>query len=245
MKIGIFSDVHGNLEALNVCLARFQKEGIKNFVNCGDIIGYGPDSEACTKKISALPHIQSVIGNHDAVLVRPEIEVLFNYDAKVALDIGKATLSPKSVKYLSALPRVVYGTNFTAVHGTPNEPVLEYFSSIKQFYNNYNLWKGQICFVGHTHLPFYIKGTMRSCALFLNKKDDFTIALNPKFRYVINPGSVGKPRDNNPAASFGILDTTKKTFRFLRVPYNFKPTQEKMRAADYPSFVIDSLAVGL
>lgn len=245
MKIGVFSDVHGNLEALNVCLAFLQKEGIKNFINCGDIIGYGPDSDACVKKIAALPHVSSVVGNHDAVLVQPEIDMLFNYDAKIALDAGKSTLSAKSIKYLSQLPKITSGTNFTAVHGTPANPVLEYFSSIKQFYENYTLWKGQICFVGHTHLPFYIKGTMHSCAIFLNKKDDFTIALNPKYRYVINPGSVGKPRDNNPKSSFGILDTTKKTFRFLRVPYDYKKTQEKMRAQKYPSFLIDSLALGL
>ncbi len=245
MKIGVFSDVHGNLEALNVCLDFYQKEGIKNFINCGDMIGYGPDSDACVKKIAALPHVYSVVGNHDAAVVDPDIEFLFNYDAKVALDTGRALLSFKSAKYISSLEESVTGAHFTAVHGTPKNPVLEYFSSVQQFYDNYDLWQGDICFVGHTHLPFYIKGTKQKAEIVLNKKDDFTLPLYDKYRYIINPGSVGKPRDNNPKTAFGIWDTTQKTFRFLRLPYDFRPTQEKMRIAGHPSFLIDSLALGL
>ena len=245
MKLGVFSDVHGNLEALCACLKFLKQEKVDGFINCGDIIGYGPDSEACVKKISALPQTHSVMGNHDAVFVQPEIESLFNYDAKIALDEGKKTLSEKSIRFLASLPVVYHGSNFTVVHGTPWDPVKEYFSSAKQFRTNYPLWTGQICFVGHTHIPFYMKGTTRSCSICLNKKDDLLLNLNDKYRYVINPGAVGKPRDNNPAASFGILDTDHKTFRFIRLPYDYKTTQAKMRAQKYPSFLIDSLALGL
>ena len=245
MKIGVFSDVHGNLEALNICLKRFKKEGVEHFINCGDIIGYGPDSEACVRKVASLPDLKSVLGNHDAIFVQPEIEALFNYDAKLALEISRQTLSEKSIRFLSSQPAVVRGDNYTTVHGTPCDPVKEYFSSTKQFKKNYGLWNGQICFVGHTHLPFFMKGTQRSCSLYLNKKNDWTIPLQEKYRYVINPGAVGKPRDNNTAASFGIWDTTEKTFRFLREPYDFTPTQEKMKKAKLPSFLIDSLALGL
>ena len=245
MRIGVFSDVHGNLEALDACLERYAQEGVRNFIYCGDMIGYGPDPEKCVRKIADLKLIACVLGNHDAVFVEPELEAFFNYDAKVALDVSKGLLSEKSVRYLSRLPSVERGTDFTVVHGTPADPIKEYFSSCSQFRACYDLWQGSFCFVGHTHLPFYIKGTRRACSIYLNKKEDVSIRLNEKTRYVINPGSVGKPRDNNPHASFGIWDTEEKTFRFIRQPYDFRLTQEKMAARKFPSFLIDSLSLGL
>lgn len=245
MLIGVFSDVHGNLEALDACLERFKREGVSSFIYCGDMIGYGPDPEKCVRKIASLNLVACVLGNHDAVFVQPELEAFFNYDAKVALDASKEMMSEKSVRYLSSLPAVERGTDFTVVHGTPSDPIKEYFSSCAQFRSNYDLWQGHVCFVGHTHLPFYIKGTPRACAIYLNKKEDAAIRLNDKARYIINPGSVGKPRDNNPRASFGIWDTEAKTFRFIRQPYDFRPTQEKMAERKFPSFLIDSLSLGL
>lgn len=245
MKIGVFSDVHSNLEALNACLARFKKEGVEKYIYCGDLIGYGPDPEKCVRKVAALPLLANVLGNHDAVFMFPGIETLFNYDAKVALDENKKMLSEKSIQYLTSLSTAVRGENFTAVHGTPLDPIKEYFSSCAQFRANYGAWTGQLCFVGHTHLPFYIKGTSRSCSIYLNQKEDVTVRLNEKFRYVINPGAVGKPRDNNPHASFGIWDTAQNLFRFIREPYDLAPTQAKMAERKFPSFLIDSLALGL
>ena len=245
MLVGVFSDVHSNLEALDACLERYQKEGVSHFIYCGDIIGYGPDPEACVRKISQLNLLACVLGNHDAVFVQPELESLFNYDAKVALDANKKQLSEKSIRFLSALPTVRHGDNFTAVHGTPADPIKEYFSSCSQFRACFDLWEGQVCWVGHTHLPFYMKGSPRACAIYLNHKEDALVRLNDKNRYVINPGAVGKPRDNNPHASFGIWDTEAKTFRFIRQPYDLRITQEKMAKQKYPSFLIDSLSLGL
>lgn len=245
MKIGVFSDVHGNLEALDACLERYRTEGVKKFIYCGDIIGYGPNPEECVKKISQLDLLACVLGNHDAVFVQPELEAFFNYDAKIALEVSKKLLSEKSIRYLSSLPVRKQNSDFTVVHGTPADPIKEYFSSCSQFRSSYNLWTGRVCFVGHTHLPFYIKGTPRACSIYLNKKEDAVVRVSEKARYVINPGSVGKPRDNNPHASFGIWDTDAKTFRFIRQPYDFRITQEKMAARKFPSFLIDSLSLGL
>lgn len=245
MLIGVFSDVHGNLEALNACLARFKKEGVKHYICCGDIIGYGPDPEECVRKVSALPNLKCVVGNHDAVFVEPEIESLFNYDAKVALERSKTLLTEKSIRFLVGLPPILNGTNFTAVHGTLADPIKEYFTSCSQFRSNADLWQGQICFVGHTHLPFYLKGTEKRCAIFLNRKEDATVRFQDKARYVVNPGAVGKPRDKNPQSSFGIWDTNKNTFRFIRETYDLRPTLKKMKERKFPSFLIDSLALGL
>lgn len=245
MRYGVFSDPHGNLEGLCACLERLKKEGVDGYINCGDIIGYGPDPEACVKTVAALKNAVSVMGNHDAVFVDPELERYFNHEAFRALEYSKTELTEKSVRFLTGLPVFYQGDGFAVVHGTPQDPVKEYFSSCMQFKANYRLWKGRVCFVGHTHLPFYIKGDEKNCAVYVNRQDDLTVKLSPSARYIINPGSCGKPRDNDPRASFGIWDTQEKTFRFLRQKYDFSPTQSKMEKAKLPAFLIDSLSLGL
>lgn len=244
MKIGVFSDVHGNLEALNACLARLEKEQAEQFICCGDLVGYGPDPDVCVKRVLQLPLLACVMGNHDAALSQPDLEAFFNYDAKVALDKSKKLLSASSLRALSELAIRVQEPNFCVVHGTPSDPVKEYFSSETQFYANYHLWEGALCFVGHTHLPFYMKGTPKNCQIVLNTRPDFTLPLSKQSRYIINPGAVGKPRDKNPQASFGIWDTKDNSFRFLREPYDVQTTQLKMRRLKFPAFLIDSLSVG-
>ena len=245
MRVGILSDIHGNLEALRACLARLQQEGAETFIQCGDIIGYGPDGEACVRQVTQLPLLASVMGNHDAVLAFPSIENLFNFDAKVALEESMPQLSRPSIDYLRTLPTSAQGDNFAVLHGTPLDPIKEYFHSTAQFNTYYKMWQGQVLFVGHTHLPFYIKGSERTCHMYLNQKEKHTISLNEKCRYVINPGAVGKPRDHTPHASCGLWDTQENTFTFFREAYDLAATQAKMRAQHFPSFLIESLSYGL
>lgn len=245
MRIGVLSDIHGNLEALDVCLKALKQAGAEKYIQCGDIIGYGPDAEKCTRRIMKLPLVASVMGNHDAILAFPTLESWFNYDAKVVLSDSLPELSKTSADYLRTLPALAQGEEFAVVHGTPMDPIKEYFHGMDQFNMYYKLWQGQVLFVGHTHLQFYIKGSPRTCHMYLNQKDDHLIRLNKTCRYVINPGSVGKPRDHNPYAACGIWDTRENTFEFIREPYDFTITQEKMRDKGYPDFLIESLAHGL
>ena len=245
MRIGVLSDIHGNLAALKACVKRLKDEGAESFIQCGDIIGYGPDAEESVRMVLHLPLQASVMGNHEAALAFSAIGSLFNFDAKIALEKSVPDLSSRSIDYLCTLPPLVQGKNFTVVHGTPLDPIKEYFHSITQFDIYYKLWQGQILFVGHTHLPFYIRGTARSCRMFLNQKEEFTLRLNDKYRYVINPGAVGKPRDHNPDAACGLWDTKAKTFTFFRVWYDVVATQSNMRDKNFPEFLIESLAYGL
>jgi len=245
MKIGVFSDVHANLEALEACLARYEKEGVHDFIYCGDTIGYGPDPEACVQKIKSLPLRACVLGNHDAVFVQPEMEALFNKEARNSLNQNKQTLSEESIRFLTGLPAFVHSSEFSVAHGTPADPIKEYLLRRDQFLSNYPLWEGQICFVGHTHLPFFMEGTADFCHVGVNKSEDLTIPLLDGKRYIINPGAVGKPRDHNTHTSFGIWDTEAHTFRFLREPYDLDITLRKMEEQGLPSFLISSLTLGL
>ncbi|MBO5911614.1 MAG: metallophosphoesterase family protein [Elusimicrobiaceae bacterium] len=245
MRVGILSDIHGNLEALEVCLQALERVGAEKYIQCGDIIGYGPDAQACTQRVMQLPLLASVMGNHDALLAFPDLENLFNGEAKAALIESLPKLSAPCAAYLRTLPACVQEENFAVVHGTPFDPIKEYFHSMEQFNTYYRLWKGQVLFVGHTHLQFYIKSSASTCHMYLNQKDDHLIMLDKNCRYVINPGAVGKPRDHNPYAACGLWDTNEHTFAFMREPYDFTLTQEKMRQKHYPDFLIESLAYGM
>ncbi len=245
MKIGVFSDVHANLEALEACLARFKKEGVQGYIYCGDFIGYGPDPEKCVQKILSLPLLACVLGNHDAVFAHPELEEIFNNEARNSLDWSKSYLTEASIRALTALATIEEKPDYTVLHGTPRDPVKEYLVSTSQFYANYNLWKGKICFVGHTHVPFYMKGNAKHCSIYVSSSADTTVQLDPSMRYIINPGAVGKPRDQDTRASFGIWDTQENTFRFIRQEYDFHITQAKMEKAKMPMFLVDTLGLGL
>lgn len=245
MRYGVFSDVHSNLEALQACLERLESERVDGYLFCGDLVGYGPDPEACVQLVSALSNTVCVLGNHDAVLFRPEMEALFHEEALKVVHFNKQQLSPASMRFIKNLPPFHQAKNFSMVHGTPTDPIKEYFFSCAQFKSNYDLWGGSICFVGHTHLPFYIFGSQDVCSVEISRKEDLSISLSSSQRYVINPGSVGKPRDNNTHASFGIWDTDGKYFRFVRESYDFFKTQRKMKAAGLSDFLIDNLALGL
>ena len=245
MLVGVLSDIHGNLEALQACLKRLKQEGAEQYISCGDIIGYGPDAEACVRCMAKLPLLASVMGNHDAIVAFPTIGSLFNFDANITLEASVSQLSARSANYLRTLPALSQGDNFTALHGTPLDPIKEYFHGLDQFNQYYKMWQGQVLFVGHTHLQFYIKGSPTTCHMYLNQKEEHSITLDNKCRYVINPGAVGKPRDHNPHAACGLWDTQTNTFTFLRTEYDLARTQEKMRAQHFPSFLIEGLAYGL
>ena len=247
MIYGVLSDIHGNLEALNAALKRLKAEGAQKYLFCGDLIGYGPDPEKCVQKFLKLQAeglAFGVVGNHDAIFTHPEFRQFFNFDAVRVLDWTESRLSAKAKRGISFLPEHVKGKNFTMVHGTPMDPIKEYFASCAQYREAYNLWKGQVLFVGHTHLPFYMEGDENICHVSIVRQEAF-VNFHSALRYVINPGSVGKPRDNDNRASFGLWDSQTNTFRFLRQAYDFSKTQEKMRAAGLPAFLIDSLMFGM
>lgn len=247
MKYGVLSDIHGNLEAFNAALKRLKAEGAQQYLFCGDLIGYGPDPEKCVQKYQKMAEeglVVGVLGNHDAIFTHPELRQYFNFDALKALDWTEKHLSAKSLRCISFLPDTIQGDNFTLTHGSPADPIKEYFVSCEQYHTLYHKWKGQVMFVGHTHLPFYMEGDENVCHVSVQHQEAY-VNFHSALRYVVNPGSVGKPRDNDTRASFGLWDSDTNTFHFMRQSYDFTKTQEKMRAAGFAPFLIDSLALGM
>ena len=247
MKYGLLADIHGNLEAFKAALARLEKEGAEQYLFCGDLIGYGPDPRACVRlyeQLSRAGKISGVLGNHDGIIVYPELRMYFNLDALTALDWSLTQMDEKSLRCVSFLPEMISGPNYTVVHGTPRDPLKEYFIHSRQYRQLYKEWVGQILFVGHSHMPFYMSGNEKQCRVWM-ARDEGSINLQPSVRYVINPGSVGKPRDNDVRASFGLWDSKTNQFHFLREPYDYQKTIQKMIKAGLPDLLIDSLSLGI
>ena len=246
MKYAIFSDIHSNYEALDVCLKKMKELKVDAYAFCGDLIGYGPNPEECTQELMQLKNFVAVMGNHDICLFNKNLSRWFSEYAKEAMAFTLKKLSSKSKKFISKFLTEYKGEYFSMVHGSFTDPYRDYLLTPEQFILNLPKWQGNICFVGHSHVPFimsYKEGHIPQVDVFYGR--DVTIKLMSGVRYMINPGSVGQPRDSNNRASFGIYDTEKHTFRLIRLSYDIKAVQAKIEALKLPQILSDRLPKGV
>lgn len=242
MRILVISDIHANLTAFETVLADAKNEW--EYVWClGDVVGYGPDPNECVELLRSMPHL-CLAGNHDwAALSRLDIRT-FNPDARKAVDWTRETLTAENTAYLEALPTTFVIGNYTLAHGSPREPVWEYILEPLIAALNFSHFETPYCLVGHTHQPIIYEmmgdqGDTEAVAPVYNRQR----VLNGH-RQIINPGSVGQPRDANPDAAYAILDVEKNSFEHRRVPYDIAAVQERMRANDMPERLIARLEHG-
>jgi len=244
MKYGVISDIHSNLEALDSVLDLLRQQGAQAYICCGDLVGYGPDPDACLQRICRLPGLTVVLGNHDlAVLGRMDLE-WFNEYARAAVVWTGKRLSEKNRRFLETIPDRQETPTFTVVHGSPRNPAEEYLLSSEQFLANLRYFKVSPCFVGHSHLPIYFAQTKEGRVLAGLLQDRQKLDLTGKGPWILNPGSVGQPRDGDPRASCGLFDSEQKSFRLLRIPYAVAQVQRKMRKAGLPEVLAARLAYG-
>jgi len=241
LRIGVFSDVHGNIDALEVVLKALQNESIAQAVCMGDLVGYGPDPNPCVDKTLAFADIV-VAGNHDHGAARLINTDEFNEAARLAIEWTQSELTENAVKLLTRLPMIMVGPDFTVVHATPDEPEKWiYMSTYGDIYRSFNALTTPLCLVGHSHSPavFILDDENR-----ITIKQDSKISFDPKKKYIINVGSVGQPRDKDTRTCYGILDLDKQEFQTKRLPYPVKKVQEKMRKKNLPSSLIERLSIG-
>ena len=242
MRILIISDIHANYIAFETVLEH--AKGDWDYVWClGDVVGYGPSPNECVERLRELPHL-CLAGNHDwAALDRLDIRT-FNPDARRAVDWTRETLTDENTRWLQALPTTFVIGNYTLVHASPREPIWEYILEPLVAALNFPHFETDICFVGHTHQPivYSLVGadgdtTSRKPVYF----EPFKINGN---RVIINPGSVGQPRDADPRAAYALLDFETGMFEHRRIEYDISKTQEKMRTANLPERLIVRLEHG-
>lgn len=243
MKYGVFSDVHGNYVALKAVLEFYRKNGVSDFVCCGDVVGYGPQPLECVEALMGLGRLHIVLGNHDAALTGRIDLKWFNPNAAAALEFARARLTGKALDFLARLPERVETAEFTLVHGSPRKPLTEYLLSETQFADNDGSWKVSPCFIGHSHMPMYFlrpDGALPETD-FLKPLARISAAAG---RAMFNPGSVGQPRDGDSRAACGVYDPEKKTFELYRVFYDVEATQKMMGEAKLPAMLAERLSFG-
>jgi diadenosine tetraphosphatase ApaH/serine/threonine PP2A family protein phosphatase len=221
MRIGIFSDVHANIEAMNAVHEAFKTERIDKYVCIGDVVGYGASPNECC----------DLIRKHDAA-VAGRMDYSYYYDAaRQALDLHARQLTPENMEWLRALPYEVREGELTFCHGSPvSLEEFEYIFSVEQASKCLDMWDelGLVTFIGHSHL----------CKSFaLTREEVFEVvatkfAIRPEHRYIISVGSVGQPRDYDNRASYTIYDSEEHTFEFKRVAYDIDAAAQKIFAAD-------------
>jgi diadenosine tetraphosphatase ApaH/serine/threonine PP2A family protein phosphatase len=243
MKVLLISDVHANLVALDAVL---KDAGDWDAVwNLGDTVGYGPKPRECLDKMVDLFANPVLVGNHDLACIG-EVDISeFNPVAQMAARWTSLQLGMDHRAYLNALPAVTQAGAYTLAHGSPRSPVWEYVTSAQTATENYAFFDTDTCFIGHTHIAMY--------ALLKDGDDVAEIATlqdGQKLdllagRYLINPGSVGQPRDRDPRAAYAILDTDIGALTAKRVEYDISATQRQMAMANLPEVLITRLAHGM
>lgn len=250
MKYLILSDIHSNLEALTAVLRRVRRKKFDRVVVLGDLVGYGADPNPTVEKVRQLKRAIIIRGNHDKVCSGLEAGEMFN---KVALESARWTerkLLPRHRKWLRALPKgpVRVDDTFSISHGTPLDEDAYIFGEIEAL-NMFPYFATPICFFGHSHFPVVFGLDDQALTTYIPTPEganggSYKVKLRKGTRYLINPGSIGQPRDGDNRASFGILDSDRMTMTIYRVAYPYEKTQAKIRAAGLPGPLADRLALG-
>jgi predicted phosphodiesterase len=241
MKIGIISDIHGNLEALE--RVREELKDVEKIVCLGDIVGYGANPNECCEIIQEISDL-TILGNHDLAVLGEEDIKYFNPYAAEAILWTQKVLSESNLKFLAKLKMEEYFSNTTFVHGSLYD-YSAYIHSSESAYLNFLSQQTPVCFIGHTHISeFYLR---KKESLMVERRELFSggeIKITEENFYIINCGSVGQPRDRNPKASFGIYDTEKNIVQVKRVDYPVEIASKKIEKAGLPPFLSKRLFIG-
>jgi len=239
MRILVISDIHANLTAFEAVL---EDAGEFDAAWClGDLVGYGPDPNETLERIQTLPGLVCVLGNHDSAIIETVGAEAFNPDARIAIEWTKKAIRTPNREFLARLREQIIIDPVTLVHGSPRDPVHEYLLDRYTATLNFSYFTTPLCFVGHTHVPTIFHLNQGYADIYFPEID---VLLNLEPRLIINPGSVGQPRDRDPRAAYAIYDTTDETWHFQRVAYDIEAVQERMRAHDLPEKHILRLADG-
>ena len=238
MKIGVVSDIHANWQALEAVLADMPP--VAEVVCLGDVVGYNADPQRCLDFVREKGW-PTLVGNHDRACTDVDILDWFNEDAAKAIEWTVNKLGAERLAWLAGLPdENQIGGDILLVHGSPRDHIYEYILDIATAEANLDLIGEQVCFHGHTHVPGIFRrenGTLRH---------DYEVggAFPLNGPALVNPGSVGQPRDGNPDASYAIWDRVANTFEFRRVPYDREGAKSAIRAAKLPERFAERLDVG-
>jgi diadenosine tetraphosphatase ApaH/serine/threonine PP2A family protein phosphatase len=246
MRYLVLTDVHANLEALEACLAFTRARGFDRTLVLGDLVGYGPDPNVTIDRIMELDPIAIVRGNHDKVACGIDQADGFNAVARMAARWTLDALTPANRDWLAALPvgPVLVDEFVEICHGSPFDEDAYIFDELDAV-RALKAAQRPLCLFGHTHYPvtFELSGSAFDSAG-PSTSGDTVLPLKPDARYLVNPGSVGQPRDGDARAACAIVDVERRHIELFRVPYAVSETQGKIVAAGLPEVLAQRLGYG-
>jgi len=246
MRYLVLTDIHANLEALETCLADARDRRCEQTLVLGDLVGYGADPNAVITRVRALKPAAVVRGNHDKVACGLEQAEGFNAVARSAARWTLDVLTPEYREWLAALPQGPTQVDglVEICHGSPFDEDAYIFDELDAV-RALKASSRPLCLFGHTHYPvtFELNGeTMDSVGG--SAASDVTLQIRDGCRYLVNPGSVGQPRDGDPRAAYAIVDTNARRVELFRVAYPVEEAQGKIIDAGLPEVLAQRLAVG-
>jgi len=240
MRYAIFGDVHANLEALEAVLDKMSRDKPDKYICIGDLIGYGANPCECIDKIRALNPIV-VAGNHDYAAVGLLNIDFFNSYAFKAIEWTRLQLNAQYIKFLQQTKLLYKGDNITAVHSSPYSPeMFEYIENNFDVQLALNEMKTSVCFVGHSHIPMSFSMT-RGVVSFSSEP---YVQVGKGNKVIINVGSVGQPRDENPNASYAIYEVEEGMVWIKRVEYDIEKAARKIIDAGLPDVLAERIKYG-
>jgi len=237
----IVSDIHANLAALQSVLN--DAPSFDAIWCLGDLVGYGPSPNEVIERLQEFSLV-SVMGNHDWGVLGRADPYIFNTDARHALLWTRGELTPENQRFLAGLPVGQKVEDFVLVHASVREPIWEYLLDANAARKSFTFNNFRVALSGHTHIPAVFEWDESTAEARMSPPDwEEPLQLGGR-RLIINAGSVGQPRDGDPRAAYGLLDTEAQTFSFHRVAYAVEITQERMRACGMPARLIERLELG-
>ncbi|MCP5054476.1 MAG: metallophosphoesterase [bacterium] len=245
MKYLIFSDIHSNLESFEALLQLETAKSADKLLFLGDLVGYGANPEESINLFRGLDATFCIRGNHDKVIADLESSSLFNPVAAFSAEWSKIQISPDNQTFLKQLrkgPEVI-DHFITLCHGSTFDEDYYVFSMFEAV-ESFKFMDTSIGFFGHTHFPvIYLLRNEKIDIVPLS--EDTKIKLDPNTRYLLNPGSIGQPRDKNPKPSYIMFDSARKEVQFSRFTYDIKEAQRKIREAGLPEILASRLEAGI
>jgi len=233
MRIGIISDIHGNLPALETVLEELKKRNADVVYCLGDTVGYGPFPNECVDLVRERC-AQVLKGNHDSGLVGETPLEDFNQHGLKAIVWSQKQVTRENQEYLRGLPFTAVENSLTLAHSSPFSPeAWTYILSMRAAKENFAAFSTNLCFIGHTHVPVIVG------------EDSSINKFKKNGRFIINVGSVGQPRDGNPDAAIGMYDTELGVYNLVRVPYDVERTAKAIIDAQLPEFLATRLSQGI
>jgi diadenosine tetraphosphatase ApaH/serine/threonine PP2A family protein phosphatase len=246
MRYLVLTDIHANLEALDTCLADARARAFDETLVLGDLVGYGPDPNVVVERVQELKPIAIVRGNHDKVACGLEQAEGFNSVARSAAKWTLEILTPEYRDWLCALPEGPHIVDDTVeiCHGSPFDEDAYIFDEVDAV-RALKVSTRPLCLFGHTHYPITFELSEASFdSVGSAAAPEMMIQMKPGSKYLVNPGSVGQPRDGDPRAAYAIVDTKKRCVELYRLKYPVEETQMKIIKAGLPDVLAQRLAVG-